>query len=170
MVIFLVGFMACGKTTIGKKIAKKLGFGFVDTDQFIEKKTNLTVSEIFSTKGESAFRELESEALRELASRHNVVVATGGGMPCYKDNMAFIVEKGISIYIQLSPLALLSRLKTNKTDRPLLNALTEDNLMHYIESSLIEREKFYNASAIKVEGIDLTVEKLMAALFKYVER
>ena len=101
MRIFLIGFMGCGKTTLGKKLAKHLNFNFIDLDRFIENKTVKSINVIFDEKGEQYFRDLEKESLNEIYKMDNLVIATGGGTPCFSDNMQTMLEKGICIYLKM---------------------------------------------------------------------
>lgn len=141
--IYLIGFMGVGKTSIGKKLAKKIGYTFIDTDRRIEQKENLSVSEIFEQKGETYFRLHEQEILNELQTQENCVISVGGGLPCFFDNMKKMLHNGIVFYLQSTPENLQKRLALSKQKRPLLENLTENETLNYITNKLIEREKFY---------------------------
>lgn len=145
--IFLVGFMGCGKSSLGKKIADKLKFNFIDIDKEIEKEVNLSVSEIFSTYGEDFFRLKESQFLNEI-SISNCVFATGGGLPCFNDNMSVLNNLGTTVYLQLPAKELLNRLVNDKSNRPLIKSLSNDELLEYINESLLSREPVYKKSDI----------------------
>ena len=101
MRVFLIGFMGCGKSTIGKALAKQMGFDFIDLDKYIEKKEVKSIQQIFKKKGELSFRKMEGIALLEVCKKNNIVIATGGGTPCFLKNMQTILEKGRSIYIKM---------------------------------------------------------------------
>lgn len=159
MRIFLLGFMGSGKTTIGRKLARQLGYAFVDLDQVIETRAAMSIPQYFNDFGESAFRELERECLQAGLPKQNVVVATGGGAPCYLDNMAWMNQNGMTVYLMLPPRALASRLK-GSTNRPLIHGLSGEELVSYIENKLAEREPFYKQSKCWVDGLDLSAEKL----------
>ena len=141
--IFLVGFMGSGKTTFGKKVASKLGYTFVDLDALIVETTWSTIPTLFAERGEAGFREEEQAALHSVLERENIVVATGGGTPCFFDNMERINQSGTSVYLQLSAAALAARLATAKTPRPLIAGLSGDELTEFVASKLAERESFY---------------------------
>ncbi|HOR39786.1 MAG TPA: shikimate kinase, partial [Paludibacteraceae bacterium] len=96
--IFLIGYMGAGKTTIGEQLAERLGYKFLDMDHVIEEKMQQSVSQIFSEKGEEEFRRLERECLEEISTEQNVVVATGGGAPCFYDNMERMNAYGLTVY------------------------------------------------------------------------
>ncbi len=161
MLIFLIGFMGSGKTTIGKKLAKKMKYAFLDLDQEIEKQENLTISQIFDTHGEDYFRALENKILVDLTQLSNTVVSCGGGTPCHFNNIDLINNAGVSIYIQLSPEALYSRLKSAKTQRPLLKNRDESELLVYIKSKLDERQSYYLKSNIVIPGLDVNIENVI---------
>ena len=123
--VFLIGFMGCGKTTFGRKLAKQLEWDFIDLDDYIEAEQKSSIQEIFSDKGESYFRGLESNALEEASKWDKTVISTGGGTPCFNNNISFINNIGLSIYIKLSPEVLKSRLEGGKSKRPLIANLSD---------------------------------------------
>ncbi|NTW33750.1 MAG: shikimate kinase [Bacteroidetes bacterium] len=144
MRIFLIGFMGSGKSSLGKDLSNKLGFAFIDLDDAIEKKSGKTISNIFNEEGEKYFRNIEHECLKDVILTDNVVVATGGGTPCFCNNMELINLYGISLYIKLNTGILTSRLYLNKSNRPLINSFSKkEDLQKYIEKNLNEREKFF---------------------------
>ncbi|HIE73408.1 MAG TPA: shikimate kinase [Flavobacteriales bacterium] len=144
MRIFLIGFMGCGKSTIGKKLAKTLSCKFIDLDKYIERKTGESIQQIFKEKGEKYFRVLETESLMEICKSDNLVIATGGGTPCFFYNMQRILDKGICIYLKMEANNLAKRLSKEKSKRPLIENLTEKYLVNFIRKKLVEREVFYN--------------------------
>lgn len=160
MKVFLVGFMGSGKTTIGKKLANYLTCDFIDLDKLIETKVGMSIVEYFELHGESAFRDLEREVLQKTDFPENVIIATGGGAPCFGDNMLWMNENGLVAYLSLSPKALASRLENSKTDRLLIRNLKGDELEGFISAKLAEREPFYNQSKFVVSASDLTAERL----------
>ena len=160
MKIFLIGFMGCGKTTVGKKLAGKLGFNFIDLDEHIERRHGKSVSEIFETEGEEKFRALESAGLKEIIAGDNTVIATGGGTPCFNNNMELINNKGISVYLKMSVDSLANRLGNAKSIRPLIKGLSEEELKNYILNKLTEREAYYLQAHYKVKAKDLNVGEL----------
>jgi len=141
---FLIGYMGSGKTTLGKQLAKKLNLQFVDMDLFIENRYHKSISEIFKEKGEDGFREIERRTLQEIAGFENVIISTGGGLPCFFDNMDLMNKSGITIYLKVSVDELTDRLKKAKTKRPLISNKTFDELKEYVKSNLTQREAFYN--------------------------
>ncbi len=160
MKVFLIGFMGSGKTTIGKKLANYLKYDFIDLDKFIEARAGMSIVEYFALHGEESFREMERDILQNTSYSENVVIATGGGAPCYRDNMEWMNNNGRVAYLSLPPKALASRLEHSKTDRPLIRNLKGDELIEFIGSKLKEREVFYNQARFVVSGNDLTAERL----------
>lgn len=144
MLIFLIGFMGSGKSHNGKKLARTLKYKFIDLDHYLEKKADLTITQIFERYGEEYFRTLEQECLHEMADRDNIVVATGGGAPCYFDNMDWMNQRGITIFLQPSVNILVDRLLPGTNYRPLLKGKSTLELRYYITEKLKERLPFYS--------------------------
>lgn len=161
-IVYIIGFMGSGKTTAGKKLASRLGWSFIDLDEKIEEYTGKTIPEIFSLNGENYFRDIESQILRELKSCSKTVISTGGGTPCFKDNMDLMTETGLTLYLKLTPAELKSRLSESNGERPLIKDLDKEELEFFIEKKLTDREKWYNRSAIIVQGIDLDMNLLLS--------
>lgn len=150
--IYLIGFMGSGKSTIAKKLAKELNKTFLDLDDYITEKEQKSIPEIFSQVGESGFREIEHKALKEIASKKNLIVATGGGVPCFFNNMEIMNKNGKTVFLQLSPEELAKRLTPEKSHRPLIANLSENELVDFITKKLEERNKFYNKASIIISS------------------
>ncbi len=149
--IFLLGFMGSGKSTIGSLLAKRLGRRFIDSDVAIADRLGVSISETTSKRGESFFRQQEREFLESLEPRHSLVVACGGGMPCFQDNMNIINSLGVSVFLDASVDTLIGRLGENPTEeRFLLKNLSGEDLKEFIQIRLAEREKFYHQSTFRV--------------------
>ena len=144
MKLFLIGYMGAGKTTAGRLLAKKINYSFIDVDCFIENRYRQTIAEIFEEKGEAGFREIEHRVLLEISSYEKVVVSTGGGLPCFFDNMELMNQMGITIYLKNNRNELIKRLISKNQKRPLIKGKTPEELRIFIETSLNEREPFYN--------------------------
>ncbi len=164
MKIFLIGFMGSGKTTLGRKLASKMGYEFIDLDHKLEQQVELSIAEYFSFFGEDAFRKLESTVLKKTPYPENVVISTGGGLPCYFDNMDWMKANGKVVYIKLSPKTLADRLESGKEERPLLQDKHGADLITFIQQKLTEREPFYSQANIIADGLSLTAEKLEQVL------
>lgn len=141
--IFLIGYMGVGKTTVGKVLSKKLGYQFIDLDNYIENRFRKTIQEIFDVKGEDKFRGIEREMLSEVATFEKVVIATGGGTPCFYDNIDVMNKQGITIYIKASVEQLVSRLLASKNVRPIIKGKSPEELKDFVKTHLAEREPFY---------------------------
>ena len=164
--IFLIGYMGSGKTTLGKLLADMLGYTFVDMDTHIEEKHFKTVSQIFAEMGEEKFRLLEQQCLHEVSMFENVVIATGGGAPCFFDNMDYMNRHGLTVYLKLSAEQLAIRLESSRANkRPLLSNRKGAELQEFISEGLAKREGFYNNSHISVTGSD---EEIIAQINQYI--
>lgn len=160
MKIFLIGFMGSGKSTIGRKLALFLQYRFIDLDKLIEDKAGMSIADYFRQHGEDNFREFERDVLQQTVFPENVVIATGGGAPCYFNNMDWMSEEGKVIYLHMEPKALAHRLKNSKTERPLIQNLNQEELVDFITEKLAGREAFYRKAHYLVSALDLTAEKL----------
>ncbi len=156
--------MGCGKTTWSKKLAAHLGYEFMDLDHLLQDKAGMTVAQYFAEHGEDGFRKLESSLLKETDYPENIVVSTGGGLPCFFDNLQWMNANGKTLYIKLDPKTLAGRLENGKTERPLLRGKHGDELVAFIGEKLAEREGYYLQAKHIVSGIDLSVEKMVEAL------
>ncbi|MDR1371780.1 MAG: shikimate kinase [Dysgonamonadaceae bacterium] len=149
--IFFTGYMASGKTTVGQHLAARLGLQFIDMDLFIENRYRKTVSEIFEERGESGFREIERRALQEVAYFENVVISTGGGLPCFFDNMEVMNATGLTVYLKTSAAELANRLATAYQKRPLIKGKSSEELKEFVKNSLQQRQPFYEKAAIIID-------------------
>ncbi len=156
--------MGAGKSTLGKKLAKAIGYQFVDSDKEISNQQGVTISVLFDTKGEAYFRQLEKEFIEQLDSNENYIVATGGGLPIYNDLMNTLNEKGITLYLRVKPSTLLLRLKEGQKKRPLIANLNEEQLHAFISEKLLERESTYIKAQLIVDEPDQKIEQLIHLL------
>ena len=151
--IFLIGYMGSGKTTVGQLLASRLDYSFIDMDAHIEGKELKSVKQIFAELGELKFRLLEQESLHEIAEYNNVVISTGGGAPCFFDNIQCMNDRGITIYLKLSPTELTERLEElNTNSRPLLAERKGVELHQFITKGLAKREPYYMQATYSVSG------------------
>ena len=141
--IILIGYMGAGKTTVGKILAKDLGIPFYDLDWYIETRMRKRVKQIFDERGEEGFRIIEKNMLHEVAEFENVVLACGGGTPCFFDNMEYMVGQGDVVYLRGTPEVLFRHLKMGKGVRPLLLGKNDEELLEYIKENVKKREEFY---------------------------
>jgi len=162
--VYIIGFMGSGKSTAGNKLASSLGWSFIDLDRKIEEKAGKTIAQIFSQHGESHFRSIETDLLRNVGSSAETIVSTGGGTPCHGDNMDFMLQTGLTVYLKMTPFQLAGRLMKSTDERPLLKNISDDQLIKFIEEKLEYREKWYNKSNIIISGIDLDISLLSSKI------
>ena len=146
--VFLVGYMGAGKTTVGKALSKKMGLTFIDLDLYIERRYRKSVGQLFAENGESAFRDIEQRMLQEVSAFENVLISTGGGTPCFFDNMDKMNSAGITIYLKVSVEELAKRLDVCRSVRPVLQNRKGTELRAFIKDCLIIREPFYSKATI----------------------
>ena len=153
MHVYLIGMPGAGKSTVGKVLAQKLGRTFIDLDAAIEKMAGFSIPEIFATQGEYYFRELDRESLKTVSfSPEKLVVATGGGTPCFFDNLTFMQANGLVLYLKVSPEMLVKRLQDSPLNsRPLLKEKNELQLLSYLNQTLTTRAPFYEKAGIILE-------------------
>lgn len=157
--IFLIGYMGSGKTTLGRAYSKDQGLTFIDLDWYIEERFHKTVQQIFAERGEEGFREIERRMLHEVADFEDVVIAAGGGTPCFFDNMDFMNESGVTVLLQAQPSTLFNRLKVAKSQRPLLADKSDDELMTFIMTGLQKRQVFYSKAQYVFASDELESQK-----------
>jgi len=163
MRIFLIGFMASGKSTVGKKLAKKLNLPFVDLDDYIEEKYNTTIRLLIYDKGMDRFREIEKESLETLINKYeNIVISTGGGTPCFFDNINLMNNSGVTIYLEVDIHTLVDRLMYAKQDRPLIWGKSREDLTVYAEDLLDKRQNDYQKAKHIINGKDLKIDSLVS--------
>jgi shikimate kinase len=167
--VFLMGFMGAGKTTLGKALAAHLGVSFIDLDQYIESRYMKSVSQIFATRGEQGFREIESRLLREVGEFDNVIVSCGGSTPLIGDNMDYMLSQGQTVYLKCSNETLLSRLKAARSQRPLIASKTDEELALYIESETKRREPGYLRAQYICPGDRLESRDQISETIEYIE-
>ena len=151
--LFLVGYAGSGKSSLGRRLARRLRCRFVDTDTLVEQQVGATIADIFYYEGEEYFRRAERRALESLADVDgNVVVATGGGMPTWSDNMAWMNDHGTTIYISRSCEHILSRLTDyGREKRPMFRGKSDEELVAFMHAQMAKREVFYSGAKIRVE-------------------
>jgi shikimate kinase len=154
--------MASGKSTIAKALADDLGYEWIDIDAQIETQEACTIQQLFQTKGEAYFREQEAHLLRSLITKENVVVAAGGGTPCFHDNMKVIEAHFLSVFLKVSEDVLVSRLTQESHSRPLLNKVA--SIAEFVHKQLNSRMTFYERAHLIVDLIDESVEDVVAKI------
>ena len=167
--IYLTGFMGSGKTTFGRMLARALNRDFLDLDHLIENQKGASVSELFSKHGEDGFRALEHKALLSTQDMKNAIIATGGGAPCFQNNMDFMNRYGLTIYLKVSPEVLAKRLLPARDHRPLIAGKSESELLDFIRTKLSEREPWYNKAQIIADTSGLSPHDTLRIVIKALE-
>ncbi len=165
--IFLLGFMGSGKSHWGRVVAEKTRCPFIDLDALIEEREGKTIPDLFAEAGEAGFREIERKHLYSFADFPPSIVAAGGGTPCFFDNMDWMKQNGLTVYLKMPPEILLERLKKGGDQRPLLKNLSESELFVFTQNLLHEREPFYLRADCTLEhaGDDAAfLEQLLALI------
>jgi len=152
--------MGSGKSHVGELLAQKLDFEFVDTDEMITQKTSLSIVELFKEKGEEYFRLMETEAVKELQSKKRMVLSTGGGLPCFHNNIEKLKKLGVVIYLNVSVDTLINRLKNEISKRPLLKDKNDSEFKTYISSQLDNRKRFYEQADLFIDENE-TIEEII---------
>ena len=166
MIIVLIGYMGSGKSTVGKALADSMGFPFLDLDTYIEERMQKSIPELFEEKGHIYFRKKEHELLKEVLENHNeLVLALGGGAPCYAGNMELVLSHTSRVfYLMMSVSQLAARLQYESSKRPLISHLKPEELPDFIGKHLFERVNFYNMAphhiAVQEKGIEQLVEEI----------
>ncbi|MEG1543164.1 MAG: shikimate kinase [Tannerellaceae bacterium] len=168
--IFLIGYMGAGKTTVGKDLSKRMGLSFIDLDCEIESRYHRTVRQLFVERGEEAFREIERRMLHEVAMFEDVLVSTGGGAPCFFDNMEYMNANGTTVYLKVSVEELVKRLEISKQTRPVLKGRSGEELKAFVAKNLELRTSFYNRASVifdaEIMYTDVDVHQISIALEK----
>lgn len=142
--------MGCGKSTMGRKLSEYLDLQFVDMDHYIEERNCKTIPQIFAEDGEAEFRKKERKALEELSEFTDTVIATGGGAPCFFDNIDLMNSTGKTIYLNIDPRELADRLLASKTERPLIKGKSRVELVAFIDETLKKRHEFYSQAQYQI--------------------
>ena len=166
MKIFLIGLMGSGKSYWTKQLAKKYKTGEYDLDYLIEVKEEKAIAELFTEDGEAYFRKVESTVLKWFEQKKTYVLATGGGAPCFFDNMAWMNKQGITIWLDEPLPVIAERLAPEKAHRPLIAKLSDTELLSFLEKQRVERLPFYSAAHIHLQDETITSDSFKKALAK----
>lgn len=150
--VFIIGYMASGKTTFGRALAKSLGLEFIDLDFYIEQRFRKSIREIFASEGEEAFRKKEQAMLREAGEFENVVISCGGGTPCFFDNIDYMNERGLTVFLNTSTDCIVRRLAANNSRRPLMAGKSVEEIRETAERGIQDRMPHYSRAAIHFPG------------------
>jgi len=155
--VFLIGYMGCGKTTVGVELARALGIDFVDMDDAIESQCQMTIAEIFATLGEKRFRLMEREMVRRLAGMRDVVVSCGGGTPCFGNTIELMNQSGITVWLTTSVERLVARLQLpqQRSKRPSLADLDDAQLLAFVGAECERRQPYYSQAQLHFDATDI---------------
>ena len=171
MILFLIGYMGCGKSSIGRELARRTGFAFVDMDREVERECGgRTVSQIFEQEGEAFFRACERKTLERLCTGERMIVATGGGVPCFGDNMEVMNAAGRTVYFKMTPPKLAQRLHHGRDKRPILRGMDDEQLLRFIERNLREREPFYSQASMVIDCDGVSDDYICNHVRMYIEK
>lgn len=159
--------MGAGKTTLARKLAKVLHMDFADLDEMFEAKYKIAIPDFFRKYDEALFRKLESQLLKETAAIDNVVISTGGGTPCFYDNMAWMNRRGLTIYIQMDAHSIVHRLTQARKKRPLVESKVGNELLDFVREHLRHRNIYYSQATLIVKGESIDVQELSASILRW---
>lgn len=154
----LIGFMGAGKSTLGKAVARSMNRQFLDLDESLEYGEGMSIKSMFDIHGEAWFRQKEAENLRRVVegASPGAIISTGGGAPCFHDNMAFLLEHTTTILLEVTPKELARRLEPGRAHRPLISHLSKDGFLDWIEDKLAERNEWYQQSEVIIQANELS--------------
>ena len=166
--IFLIGLPSSGKTTLGKQLARHVRYRFVDTDVLIVKEEGMPIPDIFAQKGEAYFREAEARILRAIRPDSKLVIATGGGMPCFHDNMDYIKANGLSVFLDVSPEQIVERILRHATDDRPLYQKNDGQLLNNLREKYESRLGFYSQADFTLHGDNIHIRQLLDTIQEYI--
>ena len=155
MTLFIIGYMASGKTTFGRALARRTGMRHIDLDFYIEQRFHSTVRDIFAQKGEAEFRRIEGAMLREVGEMTDVVISCGGGTPCFGDNMDYMNRNGLTVCLQADDDVIADRVIQGGNKRPLMAGKPREEIIETIHRHMEQRKPFYDRAAIIISGNEL---------------
>lgn len=156
--------MGAGKTTAARRLAQRMGWEVVDTDALFEEKYKISVNDFFNKYDEPLYRKLESEVLKATESLDHVVVSTGGGTACFFDNMDWMNQHGLTVFLRISPQAAVDRVIHSRHKRPLVEGKSEEELTEFVNQHYASRLPFYEQARITAKSEDFDIERLMEAI------
>ncbi len=167
MRIYILGYMGSGKSTLGSTLARELGISWIDTDDEFETRYKIGIPDFFSKYGENAFRELEQKLLADFSKVTDIVISTGGGMPCFFDNMNLMNQTGFTVYLKATPELLISRNEISARKRPLFQQMKGENFLQNVTQHLKSREPFYEQAKLIMDSSNPDICELKSKILKY---
>ena len=156
----MIGYMGCGKSRLGRHLSEYMGLQFIDMDDYIEERNCKTVPQLFADYGEDGFRQRERKALEELSEFTDVIIATGGGAPCFFDNIDLMNKTGKTVFLNIDPAILADRLMNSKTERPLIKGKSREELVAFIDETLKKRKQFYSQAQFEITEPDFSLDRI----------
>ena len=153
--------MGSGKTTLGRELALKMKYSFLDLDKYLEEKYFKTIPQIFEEEGEASFREKEQTCLQEISSFEDVIIATGGGVPCFFDNMEVMNTTGYCVFLDVASEELADRLLKSKSERPLIKGKSPEELESFIDSMMEKRRPYYEKAEYVISGANISAQEIL---------
>jgi shikimate kinase len=170
MRIYLIGYMGSGKTTVSKRLSSLMNIPSYDLDQLFEERFKIEISSFFEKYDEGLFRNLESQLLKETTNIERGIIATGGGTPCFYDNMNWMNNNGITVYLQMHPLSIVNRISSSRKKRPLLASKSNAELISFIRGHMRQRNIFYSQAHIIVKAESINLEALSNLIIQEVAK
>jgi shikimate kinase len=170
MKIYLVGYMGSGKSTLGYSLAVSLNYQHIDLDIEFETKYKISISDFFRKYGEPAFRELEHKLLADFSNLTDLVISTGGGTPCFHQNMDFMNRTGLTIYLKASPELVLQRIQASGRKRPLFQLMQNNEPLQKITDHLQSRLAYYEQAGICIDAANPNIAELKRLILQYSEK
>lgn len=167
MIIFLIGYMGSGKSTLGKGLAKALSISWIDLDTEIESRYKISISDFFSKYGEIAFRDVEHKVLKDIVKIQDIVVSTGGGVPCFHNNMDLMNKSGFTIYLKATPEIILSRIGPFAWKRPLFQKMDGEDILEKITDHLNSREMYYKQAQLTIDATEPDIQELKKLILNH---
>jgi shikimate kinase len=167
MKIYLIGYMGSGKSTLGRGLAEALGLSWIDLDAEIESKYKISITNFFRKYGEDSFRDVEHKVLKEIVSIPDIVVSTGGGVPCFHDNMKLMNQSGLTIYLEATPELILTRIGPYAWKRPLFKQMDCADIIEKITKHLKSREIYYQQAQITIDATNPDIAELKKLILDY---
>jgi shikimate kinase len=170
MKIYLIGYMGSGKSTLGRGLAEALGISWIDLDSEIESRYKVSISDFFSKYGETAFRDVEHKVLTDIISIPDIVVSTGGGVPCFHNNMELMNQTGLTIYLDATPELILTRIGPYAWKRPLFKQMDGSDTLEKITTHLKSREIFYQQAQVTIDATNPDIDELKTMILNYSDK
>lgn len=165
--VFLIGFMGVGKSTVGKRLASKLNYSFLDLDHAFEEKYKISIKDFFTKYDEALFRKLEREMLFSTKAFTDIVIATGGGTACFFESIDWMNKNGLTVYLEMPVKGIVDRLTEARKPRPLIQSIPREALTEFVTGKIKEREPFYQKAKISLPALDIDYNMLISTILNY---